>query len=63
MFTSVKTFLLLYQEETFWYSGPQILEIKQFLEEVVFHLRYIFNEIIMEPEINLNIFIFFIQQG
>lgn len=42
---------------------PQILEIKQFLEEVVFHLRYIFSEITMEPEINLNIFIFFIQQG
>lgn len=59
----LNTFLLLYQEGTFWYSVSQILEIKQFLEEVIFHLRYIFNEIVMEPEINLKIFMIFIQQG
>lgn len=58
------TFLLLYQEGTFWYSGPQILlEIKQSLEEIIFHFRYIFNDVIMKPEINLKNFIIFIQQG
>lgn len=62
MFTSVKILLLLYQEGTFWHSGPQtLLEIKQFLEEVIFHLWYIFNEIVMEPEINLKNVIIFIQ--
>lgn len=64
VFTSVMTFLLPCPEGTCWYSEPQILlEIKQSLEDLTFHFRYILNEIIMEPEINLKNFIIFIQQG